>query len=193
MTFKSHLELKDRHAFLSASKYHWIRYTPEKVVESYAKHMDAALGTRLHAFAKEAILLGREQPATNQTLNLYVNDCIGYRMTPEQPLAYSELCFGTADAISFDEETRILRIFDLKNGVSPASEDQLYIYAALFCLEYKREYDVRPMELTYDLRIYQHDTINFVDPVPEYVVQVMSVIEEFDKLLRVTPPPTLFR
>lgn len=185
MHFRQHLELKDRHAFLSASQYHWLRYTPEKLLERYAKHMDAALGTRLHNFAKEAILLGQELTNTSQTLNLYVNHCIGYRMTPEQPLAYSEFCFGTADAVSFDEETNLLRIFDLKNGETKTSEDQLYVYAALFCLEYKK----RPMEIEYDLRIYQYDDVRYIEVDPEYVGQVMSIIEESDKLLRDTPVP----
>lgn len=31
----------------------------------------------------------------------------------------------------------MLRIHDLKTGISPVHMDQLLIYAALFCLEYK--------------------------------------------------------
>jgi hypothetical protein len=35
---------------------------------------------------------------------MYVNDAIGYQMTPEQPIYYSENCVGTADAISFKND-----------------------------------------------------------------------------------------
>ena len=34
---------------------------------------------------------------------------------------------------------KILRIHDYKSGITPAKMDQLMIYAALFCLEYKKE------------------------------------------------------
>ena len=33
------------------------------------------------------------------TAKMYVNDGIDFRMTVEQPLVYSEFCFGTADTI----------------------------------------------------------------------------------------------
>ena len=76
-------------------------------------------------------------------------------MTPEQVLFYSVNAFGTADAIAFDERSKLLRIHDLKTGVTPASMAQLHVYAALFCLEY----DKPPFEIKYDLRIYQNDEI----------------------------------
>lgn len=175
--FRRHLELEGRHSFLSPSKYHWINYDDEKILASYDKHMTAMLGTRLHAWAAETIKLGLRQPDNSKTINMYVNDCIGYRMWIEQPLAYSDNAFGTSDAIWFGENSdresafkSILRIFDLKNGSSMASKSQLECYAALFCLEYK----VRPMELEYDLRIYQNDEIQMFETDPEDIVYIMD-------------------
>lgn len=55
---------------------------------------------------------------------MYVNDAIGYKMTPEQTLFYSENCFGTADSISY--RSGLLRIHDLKTGVIPASHGAAY-------------------------------------------------------------------
>ena len=175
--FRRHVEIEGRHAFLSPSKYHWINYDDEKILAAYDKQMTAALGTRLHAWAAETIKLGLRQPNNSKTINMYVNDCIGYRMSIEQPLVYSENAFGTADAIWYgdnpDRESpyrSLLRIFDLKNGSSLASKSQLECYAALFCLEYK----VRPMDLEYDLRIYQNDEITIYETDPEDIVYIMD-------------------
>lgn len=181
--FNRYPDLEGKHAFLSASKYHWIRYTPEKLLEKWDNHMTAAHGTRLHAFAKECILLGQKLPNTNQTLNLYVNDCIGHRMIPEQMLFVSPNAFGTADAIKFEvleNGTKVLRIFDLKNGVTIASIDQLLVYAAFFCLEYNK---IKPLSIEYDLRIYQNDEILYAEVDPSDVAIIMDRIKEFDKLI----------
>lgn len=175
--FRRHLEVKDRHSFLSPSKYHWVNYDDEKIVAAYDKSMTAALGTRLHAWSAETIRLGLRQPDNSKTINMYVNDCIGYRMQIEQPLVYSENAFGHTDAIWFgdnpDKESPyklLLRIFDLKNGDTPSSKSQLECYAALFCLEY----NVRPMELEYDLRIYQNDEIIPFETDPEDITYIMD-------------------
>lgn len=177
MIWNKHSDLVGKHAFLSGSKYHWINYDEDKLAEAYDKAMTAARGTRLHALAHDLISLGIKLPNTNQTLNMYVNDCIGYRMKTEQILFHSYNAFGTADAIDFRE--RVLKIFDLKNGVIPTKETQLEVYAAFFCLEYK----VRPAEIDYDLRIYQNDQIYRFDTDPEDITYIMSRIVEFDKLI----------
>jgi hypothetical protein len=177
MIFNQHSDLEGKHAFLSASKYHWINYTPERLLEVYDNSKAAEEGVKRHAFAHFAIELGQKLPNTSQTLNLYVNDCIGYRMTTEQLLVYSRNSFGTADAIDFRD--RLLRIFDLKTGVNPASGTQLKVYAALFCLEYK----VPPTEIDYDLRLYQNDDIDHVDTDPEEIMFIMDRIVEFDQLI----------
>lgn len=185
--FRRHVELEGRHAFLSPSRYHWINYDDEKIVAAYDKHMTAALGTRLHAWAAETIKLGLRQPDNSKTINLYVNDCIGYRMSIEQPLAYSDNAFGTTDAIWYGDNPNkessfrsLLRIFDLKNGDHPASKSQLECYAALFCLEYK----IRPMEIEYDLRIYQNDDIQMLETDPEVITYIMDRYIVADRLIQ---------
>jgi hypothetical protein len=177
MIFNQHSDLVGKHSFLSPSKYHWINYDEEKIVDSYDNYMTAARGTRLHSLAKELIDLGIKLPNTMQTLNMYVNDCIGYRMRTEIPLFYSYNAFGTTDAISFQD--RLLRVFDLKNGVTPTKETQLEIYAAFFCLEYK----VRPAEIEYDLRIYQNDEIYPFDTDPDRILHIIDRVIAFDKLI----------
>ena len=132
MNFNTHSDLEGMHAFLGASKYSWINYDEEKLAESYRNVLAKKKGTELHDFACRAIQLGIKLPKNNNTLNMYVNDAIGYKMVPEQVLYYSPNCFGTADTISFKK--KLLRIHDLKTGVTKASMKQLEIYAALFFL-----------------------------------------------------------
>lgn len=177
MNFNKHYELNGQHAFLSASKYHWINYSEDKLIETYEKYKLIQRGTKLHELAAECIRLGVKLPKTNQTLNLYVNDAIGYKMTPEQTLYYSENCFGTADAISFKRNK--LRIHDLKTGSNPASFNQLFVYAALFCLEYK----VKPVDISMDLRIYQDDQIFINEATVDDIFPVMDKIITFDKTI----------
>lgn len=183
MRFNEHSELQGLHAFLSPSSYHWVNYSEEKLKDRYKTNIAARLGTRLHEFASEAVTLGVRLPKNGKTLNMFVNDVIGYRMKSEQPLFYSFNCFGTADAISF--KNNLLRIFDLKTGVTKASMMQLKVYAALFCLEY----DVRPAEIEYDLRIYQNDEVIFGDVSGEEVAHIMDRIVSFDKLINSIDTP----
>ena len=177
MNFNKHSNLEGQHAFLGASKYHWINYDETKLVESYSKHMAAQRGTILHDFAAQCIRLGQKLPKSRKTLNMYVNDAIGFRMTVEQPLYYSENCFGTADAICF--RNNLLRIHDYKSGVTPARMEQLEIYAALFCLEYK----FKPSDIDIELRIYQLDEILHHKPTAEDLVPIIDKIITFDKLI----------
>ncbi len=177
MNFNKHSDLEGKHAFLSASKYHWIRYDDEKVADSYSAFLAAQKGIQLHAFASQCIKLGQKLPKSRKTLNMYVNDAIGYKMVPEQVLYYSENCFGTADAIAFRNKT--LRIHDLKTGVTPTHMEQLEIYAALFCLEYKH----RPSDIGIELRIYQQDEIVCHEPTAEDIVPIMDRIICSDKII----------
>lgn len=177
MKFFRHSDLEGRHAFLGASKYHWINYDEEKVATAYSTFLAKEKGTELHDFAAQCIRLGQKLPRSKKTLNMYVNDAIGFKMTPEQVLFYSENCFGTADAISFRDD--ILRIHDLKTGVIPAHIEQLMIYAALFCLEYR----VDPAKITIELRIYQSDDILPYNPSPEEIKAIMQKIISFDKVI----------
>jgi len=177
MNFNKHFNLEGKHAFLSASKYHWLNYDEEKLISAYQSNLAIQRGTELHDFARKAIELGIKLPKSKKTLNMYVNDAIGFKMTPEQPLYYSNNCFGTADSISF--RNNFLRIHDLKSGITPAHMEQLMIYAALFCLEYS----VDPNQIEMELRIYQSDEISVLNPEPEDILTIMDKIIFFDKRL----------
>ena len=177
MNFNEHWNLEGRHAFLSASKYHWINYDQDRLISAYRNWKAKERGTRLHAFACEAIKLGVKLSNSKRTLNRYVNDAIGFGMTPELILYYSDNCFGTADALSFDGNQ--LRIHDLKTGSTPASFHQLEIYTALFCLEYN--YD--PNDIDIVLRIYQSDEILEDSPDPSAIVDIMNTIVDFDRVI----------
>jgi len=175
MIFNKHYDLVGEHAFLSASKYHWINYDDDKIVVAFDKYLAVQRGTDLHNFASHCIQLNQRLPKSKKSLNTFVNDAIGFRMKSEQPLFYSINAFGTADAISFRD--KVLRIHDLKTGVTPVSMNQLMIYAALFCLEYK----VNPKEIEIELRVYQLDEIMVFKPEGEEIRQIMDKIINFDK------------
>lgn len=177
MNFNKHSNLEGQHAFLGASKYSWLNYSPEKVATSYRKFLATLKGTELHDFASRCIQLGIKLPKSHKTLNMFVNDAIGFKMTSEQPLFYSNNCFGTADAIAF--RNNFLRIHDLKTGEIQAHIEQLIIYAALFCLEYS----VDPEDIEIELRIYQYDDIFTYVPTAEEIREVMNKIIEYDKII----------
>lgn len=178
MNFNSHSKFEGEHAFLSGSKYHWINYDEEKLDEVFHKYLAIQRGTELHALAKRCIDLGVKLPKSKSSLNQYVNDCIGFRMTTEQILFYSPNAFGTADAISFRANT--LRIHDLKTGVTPVSPHQLEVYAALFCLEYV----YKPVNIHMNLRVYQNGEILIHEPDPEDIQIIMNKIIVFDKQIQ---------
>lgn len=185
MRFNSHSELAGLHAFLSASKYHWVNYSDEKLDRAFLSNQAARRGDQLHQLARDLITMGVKLPRTKTTMNLYVNDAIGFRMTPEQVLYYSMNSFGTADTISFRENK--LRISDLKTGITPCSMRQLEVYVALFCLEYQ----VKPHEIEIELRIYQNDEVQLSIPDPETILHIMDRIITFDKRINAIREETL--
>lgn len=204
MTFHDHSKLAGQHAILSASRYHWINYDEAELRRSLNSLYATVVGTTLHSFAEKFIrhsiklqksdkrimklyLLDNKIPAcVVDDLDLdsifanimaYVNDGVGFKMEPEVILYYSDNCFGTADSIIFRDG--LLRIHDLKTGTTPAHMEQLMIYAALFCLEYKQ----RPGEIDMDLRIYQgNDIIGYIPEVDE-IAHIMDKIITFDKYI----------
>lgn len=175
MIFNKHSNLAGLHAFLGASKYSWTNYDDEKLDKTYLTSLAAQRGTELHAFAAEAIRLGIRLPRTSETINMFVNDAIGFRMIPEQILFVSENAFGTADAISFRRNK--LRIHDLKTGVTSASIRQLEIYAAFFCIEY----GFKPAMIDTELRIYQNDERQIFEADPDVITHIISKTLAFDK------------
>lgn len=176
MNFNKHSELIGQHAFLGGSNHYWLNYDEDKLIRAYLNSKAVERGTELHDIACRLIKLGIKLPKSKTTLNMYVNDAISYRLTPEQPLYFSRNCFGTADAISFNERNRFLRIHDLKTGVTLAHMEQLEIYAALFCLEYK----IQPTDIGMELRIYQNNDVVACEPKGELIKDIMQKIIVFD-------------
>lgn len=177
MRFNKHIKLEGLHAPFSASQSSWLRYDDEKMLTVYQNKKAAEMGTKLHQWAKDTIDLGIKQPRSKKTIYAYVNDAIGFRMDTEVVLFYSERFFGTADAISFRNNK--LRIHDLKTGKTPVHIEQLEIYAALFCLEYK----VKPGDIEIELRIYQNDEILYHNPTAEDILPIMDKIVHWNKIL----------
>ena len=58
--------------------------------------------------------------------------------------------------------------------------EQLEIYAALFCLEFK----VKPSEIEMELRLYHNNEILYHTPTAEDIVPIMDKIITFDKVIR---------
>lgn len=206
MIFNKHLELEGRHAILSPSKHYWMNYDDDALVKSYISSYATDVGTLVHEYACDRITYRLpidpdSEEAKNSLLvfllkngipfrvidldrlfyNLvpYVNDCIGYKMESEIKLKYSDLCFGTADAIGVRRNW--LRIHDLKTGQTPASMEQLLCYAGLFFLEYKRDY--RPQTMKVELRIYQNNDISVSQPSPDEIKNAMEKIVHSNSVL----------
>lgn len=183
MIFNQHSNLEGKHAFFGASQYHWINYSDDKMLQVYMNMLATERGTRLHAFAAEAIELRRKMKGGDYFAK-YVNDAIGYGMTPEVVLYYSDVCFGTADAIKFDEKKGFLRIHDLKSGATPTHFEQLMVYVAYFCLEY----NVRPGDIETELRIYQepNEKNKYETDVRIYIPSTDEIVPIMDKAVTFT-------
>ena len=182
MNFNKHSHLEGRHALLSASQYSWINYDDQKMYARYLAAAQAARGTALHALAHNAIKLGVKLAKSDPALSMYVTDGIGYKMETEQTLFYSSNCFGTADTISFRRNK--LRIHDLKSGLGLTSPTQLFVYAALFCLEYS----FSPWEIDIECRIYQNmqngdPPVRVYIPTADEILHIMDRIIYLDKLI----------
>ena len=208
MIFNEHSNLRNKHALFSPSSYSWMNYNDEDAIRKYVSSYATSVGTILHSFCEDCIRfdtkLGRfdkkhillalmrggiptnvidRLPIDDIFENLvpYVNDGIGFRMTPEVALYYSDNCYGHADSLSYDEREKFLRIHDLKTGATPAKIDQLIAYDALFRLEYCPLLRVRPEEITSELRIYQNGEIVYCTPKADDIIVVMEQIKTLDK------------
>ena len=65
--------------------------------------------------------------------------------------------------------------------MTPAHMEQLYIYEALFCLEY----GVDPNKIENELRIYQFDDVIVENPDPKDIKTIMDKIVFFDNRLSI--------
>lgn len=207
MNFRRHSELEGRHALLSPSSWRWINDDEESFVKRLCSLYLADMGTILHDIARKHIkhriklnkydkknvmleLVERGIPAyVVDTINFdvmydnfmrYVNDSIAFKMTPEVILYFSNNCYGTTDAIKYDEENRFLRIHDYKSGTIPAHIEQTLIYAALFCLEY----GIKPSSLSgSELRIYQGEEPIIYEPTADEITMVINTIITRDNFM----------
>ena len=212
MNYNKHSDLEGKHAFLGASRSSWLNKDKDQLLVAYSRQYITEIGTALHDIARKhikhgfkltkgskkeimlsliedyhipgiAIDLGIDYDFVFDNLVNYINDAIGYRMIPEQILYYSENSFGTADAITSLDSTfknKLLRIHDLKTGTTPAHIEQLLIYAALFCLEY----NTKPNEIYFELRIYQGCEIIEYKPEVDEILPIMDKIITADKILK---------
>lgn len=179
MIWNDHSKLEGQHAFLSPSKASWINWDEETLEQRYYSQYSQAIGTVVHALAKDLITSRRKLHKYDHLIveheldknfipryaydvdlilpNLipFVNDGIGFDMSAEVILYYNSYCFGTADAIAYDTNKNFLRIHDLKSGLTPAKMEQLLLYAALFVLEYLPN-PKKFSTLQTELRIYQN-------------------------------------
>lgn len=199
MIFNKHPNLEGRHAILGASTYQWLDYNDEQLVNKYCLFYASTIGTVIHNMCMELILnriklrknddrllffelvrngipeIAIDMPYLFPTVAMYVNDAIGFRMTPEVVLKYSDNCFGTTDSICYYDNT--LRIHDLKTGKKEAKFDQLLIYAAIFYLEYGLKFYENETILT----IYQGGEAKTIVPTPEDIGDVIKIIRASDK------------
>jgi hypothetical protein len=147
---------------------------------------DIEKGIKTHIFEKYSkapeyrdILLKSVQYLPDEvypTIKMFVNDCIGFGMESEKKVTYSDLFWGTSDAIKLDKNK--LMVFDLKTGSRPAKEPQVFIYAALFCLENH----LKPNNVTIETRIYQNAEIISTVPEPGDIQAIMEKIIHLDSL-----------
>lgn len=210
MSFHFHDHRRDvadgAHAILSPSKYSWTNYdTKDKLYDMVCSSYAQTIGTLLHQLAAAAIkyqvripklaarpiillwLLSNGVPRgiidTDRYVGnfiTYVNDAIGFDMTPEQVLFVSDNAFGTADAIRFNEKKMQLRIHDYKSGVTKPCLRQLEIYAAYFCLEY----NIKPKDIQIELRIYYNDDVIVGLPTAADIVPLIEKIQDYDKFIK---------
>ena len=203
MIWKDYSRLRNSHAFCGASNYRWRNYDIEKLIQSKISSYATTIGTLLHERAAKYISKPRKMVKADKrsvydfltidhdipdsaididrlfpNLLTYVNDAIGFGMDPEVTLYFSDNFYGTADAISWNDG--VLRISDLKTGVTPASMMQLENYAAFFCLDYK----IKPTQIKkIEFRIYQNDEIIFGEPDPRLLSPIIDQIIEFNTIL----------
>ena len=206
MKWNDHSYLEGTHALFSPSTSGWEKYDAQRIEERYFNSFAATIGTLLHEEAmwrikkrvkvkagskgdlKLALYKSDDVPddvvdALDFTpmfnnFSTYVNDAIGFGMDPEVILYSSDLCYGTADTISFDKN--FLRIHDLKTGVTPAHIEQLFKYAALFCLEYR----VDPRKIQTELRIYQTGDVLVCNPEADEIMPYIDQITLINKLYK---------
>ncbi len=186
LELNKHPEIEGKHAPFSPSQKYWIDYDPEKLL-AYWDNKDAQLiGTETHEDAAKLIemhyrFLERGQPSPikhlargKDTVSLYVWHSAKNWLKPEVPVKYSDICFGTSDAIGFNCRTKTLYVNDLKTGKLQGDMRQLEQYAAIFFAEYSPVLQfaqgIDLNECKIELRIFQYDTFVLSEPPIDYIM-----------------------
>jgi len=169
---RCHKITSNKETFNSIDEYIFNKY--------YDQEMDSIskTGNRILSCLKQVT---KNQPEFIENIRAYVNDAIGYKMYPEVVLYFTDEFFGTTDALIFNEKERLLRVHDLKTGVSIVHVEQLMGYAALFCLEQ----NIDPLTINYELRIYQGNDILVATPDGNDVKQFVDQYLAFDKEVKI--------
>lgn len=205
MKWNNHKDYEGRHAFMGGSNYHWLNYDNEAFENRYYSQYSQSIGTALHQLAHDCIVsniklnkhdihliemamfkayIPRDAYDPNYLLtNLipFVNDAIGFHMSSEILLFVNEFCFGTVDAIAYNDFEKTLRVHDYKSGMIPAKIEQCYIYMAMFCIEYK--IDPRKLKLL-EARIYQNCECLIDNPSSDIILDIMNRIEKNTGLIQ---------
>lgn len=193
-----HKEYEGKHALMGASNPHWLNYDSKAFENKYYSRYSQEIGTALHQLAHDCIV-GRIKLSKHdthlvemalfkafipkdaydpniilKTLMPFVNDAIGFHMSSEILLFVNEFCFGTTDAIVYNEYEKILRIHDYKSGSIPGKIEQIYIYMAMFCIEYN--IDPRKLNLI-EARIYQNCECLIDNPPAEVILNIINIIK----------------
>lgn len=206
MIFEEFSELEGKHAVFPPSSPSWLRYGPDQIINRYVESYASDIGTSLHELAADLIseeetlnkgdkkvmihhlrkagfkkkLLKRYYGPFFPIFAAYVNDAIALGMQSEVKLKYSDISFGTADAIQFYSDQNLLRIHDLKTGLKPAKMEQLEVYAALYCLQYKQD----PLKINFELRIYQSSEVVVHKPDPADIRRICDTIVYINRVVR---------
>ena len=206
MIFQTISNLDGKHAPFSPSQPYWLGDDDKGIIKRFHAMYASSIGTVLHDFARKRIKYGMKLSKADKksaiidileagipkkvvdgldfdfifdNLQSYVNDAIGFRMSPEVHLYFSDNFFGTTDAISFHEKEKKLRIADLKTGNATPHIEQLIIYAALFCLQYKKN----PSDFDICLSFYHRGEIVEVETTANDIQETMDKIVAFDDVI----------
>lgn len=222
MNFQMFSQDPSEHAPFSPSSPSWLSYSDEDIINAWKNKYRAAIGTDIHEWASVEISCRNKHGSVRDvagsikhhihekykrnpdyrelifqhlkylpnevysTVKSFVNDAVAFDMETEKKIGYSFFFNGTADALKFDN--KFLRVFDLKTGTTPAKPEQLYIYCAEYCLEHS----INPMDISFEIRIYQNDEIFGTNPNNSDILAFMDNIVHKNKVLMKFEGVTLY-
>ena len=182
MIWNNHKELEGKHAFMGASNYHWTNYDDITFEARYYNQFSQVIGTAIHELAHDCIVSRTKLNKHDiHLIELKLYKAFVPKDAYDANLILENLIPFVNDAIGYYERDKILRIHDYKNGVTQADIRQLYIYAALFCLEYH----VNPLTLNkIECRIYQNLEVLIDNPTGEVIQFYMDKIQNRTELIK---------